>query len=64
MANIEKFDKMTKKEALEYCYLNKNKYIKDFDDIEYGLRGFNCLIELIESETISINELPDYGMDY
>ena len=56
---------MNKEKALEYCYLHKNEFISDMYSIdEDGERAFKCLIELLESESITGNDLGEYGMDY
>lgn len=62
MAN---FKGMTKEEALKYCHKNENKFKADaYEAGENGNRQFDCLIEIIESGTITPAEMPDYGMDY
>jgi len=59
------FELMTKEEALEYCYKHENEYKADaYASGENGERQFDCLIDILESETISPSELPSYGMDY
>ena len=55
---------MTLKEAIEYCYKNQDEYIRGFDSIAEGVRQFECLITILESETIQPSELPNYGMDF
>ena len=53
------FEKMTKEEALSYCYENENKFKADaYKSNENGQRQFDCLIEIIESGTIEPKELP------
>ena len=59
------FEKMTKEEALEYCYNHANEFKADMYKCgENGERQFDCLIAILESGTIEPKELPDYGMDY
>lgn len=53
---------MSVEEALDYCYKNKEEYIRGFDKISVGVRQFECLIEILESGTIKPKDLPDYGM--
>jgi len=48
---------VSKSEALEYCYKMKKIFVSDCDQ-----REFDCLIGILESGTISVSELPDYGM--
>jgi len=49
-----------KKQLLEYCYKNQREYI-----YEVGQREFDCLIELVESDTITtFKQLAEYGMEY
>ena len=52
----------TKGEALEFCYKHKDDYIRQFYSIDEGMRQFDCLIEILESDTIPVTDLPDYGM--
>lgn len=59
------FEKMTKEEALDYCYKNENNFKADAYKLGVnGGRAFDCLIQIIESGTIEPKELPDYGMNY
>jgi len=59
------FDSMSKEEALSYCYKYRNQYISDlYAADEDGLEQFNCLIAILEGDTIKPSQLPDYGMDY
>ena len=52
--------KVMKKQLLEYCYKNQREYI-----YEVGQREFDCLIELVESDTITtFKQLAEYGMEY
>jgi len=52
--------KTMKKQLLEYCFKHKREYI-----YETGQREFDCLIELVESGTVtSFKELAYYGMEY
>lgn len=55
---------MNKEEALEYCYDHRDDYIRDFDSIDEGIRQFDCLISILESDTITPDQIADYGMDY
>jgi hypothetical protein len=57
------FNNMTVKEAIDYCYKNKDEYIRGFDKISEGIRAFDCLIFILEEGTISPSQLPDYGME-
>jgi len=58
------FNKITKEEAISYCFLHENDYIRDFDSIPEGIRNFDCLMEILKSGTIKPSELPDYGMNF
>jgi hypothetical protein len=59
------FEKMTKEEALEYCYKHANEFKADaYASGDNGERQFDCLIEILESGTIEPKNLPSYGMDY
>lgn len=59
---------MDKEQSLEYCYKHKSKYISELiiagDDPETAIENFNCLIALVEDETVTYEDLADYGMDY
>lgn len=57
------FTEMTKEEALKYCYTHEKEYKAEMYECgENGNKLFNCLIELIESDTITGVQLPEYGM--
>ena len=65
MADKPNFTAMTKKEALAYCYEHERQYKADlYASGEDGERSFDCLIEILEGDTIQPKDLPDYGMDY
>jgi len=55
---------MDKQEALDYCYKHKDEYIRSFDSIDEGQRLFDCLIGIIEGDTIKPDEIGSYGMDF
>lgn len=59
-----KWDLMTVKEAVKYCYSHKGEYIAGFNDFDEGVDAFCCLLTLLEKGTISPSQLPKYGMDY
>lgn len=47
-------------ELLEYCYKYKREYVYDT-----GQREFDCLIYLVEDNSINtFEQLADYGMKY
>jgi predicted transcriptional regulator len=49
-----------KKQLLEYCFKYRKEYI-----YEVSQREFDCLVELVESGTITtFEELSEYGMKY
>lgn len=58
------FEKMTIKEAVEYCYENRDEFIIDFGSVDEGLRQFDCLISILEDGTIKPSQLHEYGMEY
>jgi len=58
------FKTMTKEEAIEYCYEHQDEYVHNFDTVSEGMRQFECLIAILEYDTITPAELPDYVMDY
>ena len=59
------FEKMTKSEALEYCYKNESKIEAEMYECgENGERQFECLVEILESKVIHPIDLPSYGTDY
>ena len=53
---------VSKEDALKYCYDNKDIYIRDFANLDEGYRSFECLISILESDTIEVTDLPSYGM--
>ncbi len=55
---------MTKKEAISYCYRHRDEYIRDSGGIDEGVRQFDCLISILENDTITPDQLTEYGMDY
>lgn len=56
---------MNKEEALEYCYKHEKEYKSDLYACgEDGDEMFACLITILESGTITPDQLKDYGMDY
>lgn len=54
--------KCTKDEAIRFCHENRDEYIRQSDDIDDGVRQFDCLIGIIEGGTIPVTDLPEYGM--
>ncbi|MCK5398336.1 MAG: hypothetical protein KAJ33_08815 [Thermoplasmata archaeon] len=48
---------LTKQEALQYCYDNKEVFIKLSDHEQYG-----GLIVILEGDTIKPHEITNYGM--
>lgn len=59
------FEKMTKEEAIKYCYKYSNEFKAEMYECgENGERQFQCLISLLENETIHPKDLLSYGMDY
>jgi len=63
MENI--FEKMTKEEAIKYCYKHSNEFKSEmYRSGENGERQFECLISILEDDIIQPKELPDYGMDF
>jgi hypothetical protein len=48
-----------KEALLKFCYDNKREYV-----YQVGQREFDCLIVLIEDDTITtFEQLAEYGMD-
>lgn len=63
MATI--FDSMTKEEAIEYCYKHREQFVSGLYAVgDDGTEQFDCLIAIIEGDTIKPSQLPEYGMDY
>lgn len=59
------FSKMTKEEAIKYCYRHENQFKADcYASNTNGERAFDCLIAILEYDSITPSELPEYGMDY
>jgi hypothetical protein len=56
---------MNKQEAIDYCYQHENEYkAKMYTCGENGQGQFDCLISILESDTILPNEIKDYGMNF
>ncbi len=62
--SFEEGQQMNKKEALDYCEKHRNEYIRGFESIGEGTRQYDCLITILEEDTITPDELSDYGMDF
>lgn len=59
------FNEMTKEAALSYCYKYENEFkVKAYAAGDDGCKQFDCLITILEGDTISPSELPDYGMEF
>ena len=51
-----------KKELLEYCYKYQKQWLYESGSSQ---REFDCLIHLVESDTITTyEELAEYGMEF
>jgi hypothetical protein len=59
---MKEFKEMTKDEALEYCYKHEDKFVSACN--EDGQRQFDCLIEILDSETIKPEQITLYGMNF
>ena len=59
---MNKFENMSTDEAIRYCYDHHDEYIRGFDKVSEGIRAFDCLIAILENETIKPTDLPKYGM--
>lgn len=58
-------NEMTLEEAISYCFRHANEFkAKMYEAGENGERQFECLIGMLEEETIQPNELPNYGMNF
>ncbi len=58
-------------ELVEYCWANRERYIRDSlepmyrDRFDEAIEGFDCLVGMVEDGTVSTTEeLSKYGMDY
>ena len=56
--NGKDLNEVSLKEALLFCHTHYHDYIGNGCD----QRQFDCLIEILDSGTIDVSELPDYGM--
>lgn len=56
--------KMTKEEAIDYCYRHRDEYIRDASSIDEGIEQFECLIVILEDGVITPDQLSEYGMEY
>jgi hypothetical protein len=56
---------MTKEEAIKYCYEHEKEFKRDMYACgENGERQFECLIGILEYETITPEQLKEFGMNY
>jgi len=55
--------RLSKRLALDFCYKNRDNYIRTFQSIDEGVEQFDNLITLLESNQIVGDDLIDYGMD-
>ena len=55
----EIFNTMIKEEVIDYCY-----NLEAEGKMPLLHREFGCLIALLENNTISPQDLPDYGVNY
>jgi hypothetical protein len=53
------FEKMSKKEAIAYCYKHEKQFCKDMEKVQ-----FDYLIELLKTDVVRPSQLPDYSMDF
>lgn len=53
---------VSKETALKFCYQKREDYVRGFDSIDEGIRAFDCLISILESDTIKVSDLPEYGI--
>jgi hypothetical protein len=53
---------LTKQQALDYCYNNRDAFIKQEESVDEGIEQFDCLITILEGDTIQPHEITDYGM--
>jgi len=53
---------VSKEEALKYCFDHADEYARLHESVTEGSEQIENLIVLLESETISVDQLPDYGM--
>ena len=51
---------MSVDEAVDYCYAHKAEYLQGSG---LGDREFECLISILEENTIKPEQLPEYGME-
>lgn len=66
--NIKKeMDKHAKREygkkLSEKIYPQKDEYIRSFENISEGVRAWDCLVALVEDGTITLEGLPEYGIE-
>ena len=53
--NLPDFDKLSKEEAIDFLYSIEKDYVYDTSQ-----REFDCLIDIVESETITVSQLKEY----
>ena len=53
--NLPNFENMKKDEAIEFLYQIKKDYVYNV-----GQREFDCLVDILESDTITVSQLKEY----
>lgn len=66
--NIKKeIDKYSKRQygekLLSKIYPQKDEYIRSFETISEGRRAWECLVAIVEDGTVTLENLPEYGID-
>lgn len=63
----KEMDKYAKRQygekLLAKIYPQKDEYIRSFEKISEGVRAWDCLVDLVEDGTITLEGLPEYGID-
>ena len=56
-----------REKMIEYCYAHINWYVAGFESAGEGMRGWNCLISMLENGSPHMStakDLQDHGMPY
>jgi hypothetical protein len=48
---------------LSQMYSQEEEYIRSFDKVSEGIDAWNCLVHIVSDGTVSLEQLPDYGID-
>lgn len=59
----KKLLKNSSQKLINDIYSQKDEYIKSFETIKEGIRAWDCLIACIESGTVTVENIEEYGIN-